>query len=231
MKYGELVANFHFMTIGVLALLGDYQAHIETLRACGVTDVRLVRDAAALDECDGLVLPGGESTTMSRLCDRYDLWPAMHALHDRGGGFLGTCAGLILLAKGVEGGTRNFAQKSLGLLDVDVARNAYGAQIESFETELETSDTELQEALHGEPLRAIFIRAPRITRVGEKVETLAAHNGEPVAVRQNRIVAMAWHPEIAGEKRLHLLWLDDLKRTAAADSSPTGELTRDGCSP
>lgn len=194
------------MTIGVLSLQGDYQAHIETLHACGVTGVRLVRDTAALDACDGLVLPGGESTTMSRLCDRYDLWPALHALHARDGGFLGTCAGLIMLAKGVEGGTRNFTQKSLGLLDVDVARNAYGAQIESFETQLETPSP----ALQGQALSAVFIRAPRITRVGEGVEVLAAHNDEPVAVRQGRIVAMAWHPEIAGETRLHRLWLEGL---------------------
>lgn len=195
------------MTIGVLALQGDYQAHVETVRACGIADVRLVRDTATLDACDGLVLPGGESTTMSRLCDRYDLWTGMHALHARGGGFLGTCAGLILLAKGVEGGTRNFVQKSLGLLDVDVARNAYGAQIESFETKLETEGS----ALQGEPLRAIFIRAPRITRIGDGVEVLAAHAGEPVAVRSGSIVAMAWHPEIMGETRLHRLWLDSLK--------------------
>jgi 5'-phosphate synthase pdxT subunit len=193
------------MTIGVLALQGDYQAHIEALRACGVDDVRAVRDAATLDACDALVIPGGESTTMSRLCDRYNLWPALQALHTRGGGFFGTCAGLIMLAKDVEGGTRNFQQKTLGLLDVDVARNAYGAQNESFETDLEVSAE-----LEGAPLHAVFIRAPRITRVGEGVEVLASHAGEPVAVRDGQIVAMAWHPEIAGETRLHRLWLDAL---------------------
>jgi 5'-phosphate synthase pdxT subunit len=195
------------MTLGVLALQGNYQAHIDTLRACGVEDVRAVRDAAGIAACDGLVLPGGESTTMSRLCDRYDLWPALHALHQRGGGFFGTCAGLIMLAQKIEGGTRNFAQKTLGLLDVDVARNAYGPQTESFETDLETA----QSALNGKPLHAVFIRAPRITRVGEEVEVLAAHNGEPVAVRSGSIMAMAWHPEIAGETRLHQLWLNSLR--------------------
>lgn len=201
------------LTIGVLALQGDYAAHVHTLQTCGVTDVRLVRDAEALNAVHGLVLPGGESTTMSRLCDRYGLWPALHALHARGGGFFGTCAGLIMLAKNIDGGTRNFQQKTLGLLDADVARNAYGAQRESFETELQTST-----ALHGEPLRAVFIRAPRLTRIGQDVEVLASHDGEPVAVRAGRIVAMAWHPEIAGETRLHQLWLHDLR--AVGENTP-----------
>ncbi|HEX8552313.1 MAG TPA: pyridoxal 5'-phosphate synthase glutaminase subunit PdxT [Abditibacteriaceae bacterium] len=194
------------MTIGVLALQGGYQAHVETLHACGISDVLLVRDAATLQKCDGLVIPGGESTTMSRLCDRYDLWPALQEWHAQGGGFFGTCAGLIFLAKNITGATQNFTQKTLGVLDVDVARNAYGAQNESFETALEATS-----ALGDEPLSAIFIRAPRITRVGGDVEVLAQRDDEAVAVRRGNVMALAWHPEIAGEKRLHQLWLRDLQ--------------------
>ena len=189
------------MTIGVLALQGDSASHAQILRDCGVSGVLPVRDAAALEECDGLVIPGGESTTMSRLCDRYGLWQPLREKIEGGLPVFGTCAGLIMLSKNISGGSRNFVQKTLGALDVDVARNAYGPQIESFETALPV------QVLGEEPLRVAFIRAPQITRVGESVEVLATHRQQPVAVRQNKIVALTFHPEVVGETRLHQFWL------------------------
>jgi 5'-phosphate synthase pdxT subunit len=190
------------MIIGVLALQGDYAAHAQVLQACGGVEVLPVRDAGALEECDGLVIPGGESTTMSRLCDRYGLWQPLREKITSGLPVFGTCAGLIMLSKNITGGSRNFAQKTLGALDIDIARNAYGPQIESFETELNVP------VLGEEPLRVAFIRAPQITRVGAGVEVLARHGEQPVAVRENKIVALAFHPEVVGEARLHRFWLD-----------------------
>ena len=211
------------MTIGILALQGDYAAHRAVLESLGVGRVLDVRTADELAVCDGLVLPGGESTTMSRLCDRYSLWAPLQQKLAGGMGAFGTCAGLILLAKKIEGATPNFPQKTLGALDVDVARNAYGAQADSFECNLNW-EPNIEYSMRDNPgskrldfgsqdsLRAVFIRAPRIVRVGENVETLARHDGEAVAVRFEKIVGCAFHPEIAGENRLHRLWLRSLSR-------------------
>jgi 5'-phosphate synthase pdxT subunit len=211
------------MTIGVLALQGDFEAHKHILEeAPNVDRVLEVRTADALGECDGLILPGGESTTMSRLCDRYNLWEPLNQRLHLGMGALGTCAGLIMLSKNITGATRNFQQKTLGALDVDVSRNAYGAQVDSFETDLQPEDVFVQDqASEGDvqsPLRAVFIRAPRITRTGDKVQVLVRHNGEAVAVRQGPIVASAFHPEIAGEARLHLFWLRLIAEAMAPNS-------------
>jgi 5'-phosphate synthase pdxT subunit len=125
-------------------------------------------------------------------------------------GVLGTCAGMILLARNITGASTNFQQKTLGALDIDVARNAYGAQVDSFETDIEVP------ALGEDPLRAIFIRAPRITRTGHDVEVLATHEGEPVLVQQQSpngqvLMAAAFHPEIADDSRLHQLWIKALR--------------------
>ena len=123
------------MKIGVLALQGDYEAHEKVLQRLNVESVR-VREAKYLDALDGLILPGGESTTMSRLCERYDLWTPLRAAVENGLPLFGTCAGLILMAHHLSGQTHNFAQQTLDALDVDVARNAYGSQLDSFETTL-----------------------------------------------------------------------------------------------
>ena len=183
------------MKIGVLALQGDYEAHETILGQCGIENVR-VRTVKNLENLDGLILPGGESTTMSRLCERYDLWQPLHDAVARGLPLLGTCAGMILMAKNLSGQTRNFTQQTLGVLDVDVARNAYGSQLDSFETTLEWEENQ-------SPLKAVFIRAPRLTRLGNAVQVLARHDGEAVAVREGVRWACAFHPEIAGETRLH----------------------------
>jgi 5'-phosphate synthase pdxT subunit len=165
-----------------------------------------VRAAPDLDGLGGLLLPGGESTTMSRLCDRYELWEPLGAAVEAGLPLLGTCAGMIMMAKEVSGATRNFAQRTLGALDVDVARNAYGRQLDSFETDLEVPEFKAH-GLGEEPLRAVFIRAPRLERLGPDVEVVARHKGEPVAVAQGQHLACAFHPEIADDDRLHRLWL------------------------
>src|SRR5688572_22212998 len=144
------------MIVGVLALQGDFEAHQKMLESGSEPDVEViaVRDAEALQRCDALVIPGGESTVMSRLCDRYELWQPLQEKLEAGMGVLGTCAGMILLARNISGATTNFQQKTLGALDIDVARNAYGAQLDSFEADVDVP------ALGDEPLRAVFIRAP-----------------------------------------------------------------------
>jgi 5'-phosphate synthase pdxT subunit len=195
------------MTIGVLALQGDFASHAHMLRACDNSiETLAVRDARALQQIAGLIIPGGESTTMSRLCDRYDLWEPLQDFIAERMPVLGTCAGLIMLSKNITGASHNFEQKTLGALDVDVARNAYGAQIESFEAAVEVPSLQ-KENLGAEPLRAMFIRAPQIARVGPTVEVLASHGGLPVLVRRDKIFAATFHPEIAGDPRLHALWL------------------------
>ncbi len=191
------------MKIGVLALQGDVEAHRSVLEACGASVVP-VREAADLENLAGLVVPGGESTVMSRLCDRYELWEPLHEKIAGGMGVLGTCAGLILMASQISGGTKNFTQKTLGILDIEVARNAYGAQRDSFEADIDVPLLQTN-------VRGVFIRAPRIETVGEDTEILGHHNDAPVIVRQGKHLAMAFHPELAGETRLHQLWLEVLQ--------------------
>lgn len=203
MCFDSKPVNFILMKIGVLALQGDYAAHRHVLEAGGV-EVVAVKSAADLENIQGLVIPGGESTVMSRLCDRYELWEPLHEKIADGMGVFGTCAGMILMAKTISGATKNFQQKTLGILDIEVARNAYGAQLDSFETDIEVPVLQTE-------VRGVFIRAPRIEKVGEGLEILARHNDAPVIVRQKKHMALAFHPEIAGETRLHKLWLAALE--------------------
>jgi len=181
--------------IGVLALQGDFEAHAKTFAGLGST-VAEVRRVAELSELDGLVIPGGESTTLLNLMADEPWFPALRAFHERGGALLGTCAGAILLAKTVE----NPAQESLGLLDARIARNAYGRQVDSFEATIEAP------ALGGS-MEAVFIRAPRFTALGPSVETLAAYRGEPVLVREGRVLAATFHAELTRETKLHAYFL------------------------
>jgi pyridoxal 5'-phosphate synthase pdxT subunit len=181
--------------VGVLALQGDFAAHARILRALGA-EVGEVRRCADLEHLSALVLPGGESTALLRLMSGEPWLDALRAFHRRGGAILGTCAGVILLAREVDP-----PQASLGLLDVAVARNAYGRQVDSFETGIDAAGL-------GEPLRGVFIRAPRILEVGPGVEVLARVEGAPVLVRQGRVIGATFHPEIAGESRLHRRFLE-----------------------
>ena len=171
--------------VGVLALQGDFEAHAKMLRALGA-EVREVRVPADLEGLDGLVMPGGESTTMTLGIEREGLADPLREFVRSGKPTLGTCAGLIMLDR-----------DHLGLLDVSARRNAFGRQRQSFEADLDVK------GFNGGPLRAVFIRAPWVEQTGEGVEVLAEVDGHPVAVRQENMLAVAFHPEIAGESRIH----------------------------
>ncbi|HEX7611981.1 MAG TPA: pyridoxal 5'-phosphate synthase glutaminase subunit PdxT [Candidatus Limnocylindrales bacterium] len=196
------------MKIGVLALHGAVIEHIQILRAIGVepVSVRLPED---LDGISGLILPGGESTTMRKLATRWNLREPIMALALSGVPILGTCAGMIVVAKEIAGGE----EPVFPLIDVTVARNAFGRQLDSFETDLEMP------ILGDRPIHAIFIRAPIIERVGPGVEVLARLPDQRiVAVRQRNVLAISFHPELAGETRIHRLLA-----TMAADYAEPGE--------
>jgi pyridoxal 5'-phosphate synthase pdxT subunit len=179
--------------VGVLALQGAFREHLRALDDVGLEGVE-VRRAAELDGLDGLVIPGGESTTMSKLMESYGLEQSIRDLHDRGAPVFGTCAGMILVSRDAVDGLPG--QRYLGLIDLDVRRNAFGRQVASFEAPL---------TLHGEsePLTGVFIRAPWIERAGEGVEVLAEHEGHPVAACQAGVLVTAFHPELTGDRRLH----------------------------
>jgi pyridoxal 5'-phosphate synthase pdxT subunit len=176
------------MTVGVLALQGDFAAHVAAVP--GAVEVRTAREVDALDV---LVIPGGESTALLKLLAGSGIEASAQSLIARGGAILGTCAGAILLAKNV---TRP-PQPSWGMIDIDIERNAYGRQIDSFETALEPPQ-----------YKGIFIRAPRIIRVGQAVEVLARYRGEPVLVREGRVFAASFHPELTADRRVHQMVLD-----------------------
>ena len=184
--------------IGVLALQGAFFEHSVALQSLGahVIEVRLPE---ALSGVDGLVLPGGESTTMSMLLTSSGLFDGIAGLIADGTPVMGTCAGLILLASDVGDGRPD--QRSFAALDVAVLRNGYGRQRDSFETPLEIA------GIAGGPFPAVFIRAPRISRVGAGVDVLASVGDDPVLVRQGRILAAAFHPELSGDLRLHQMFL------------------------
>lgn len=185
--------------VGVLAIQGDYDAHLRRLRELGA-DARLVKTPEELDGLDGLVVPGGESTTFLKFLERDGFLGRLREFAESNPTF-GTCAGCILLAKGVS----HPPQESLALLDIDVERNAYGRQIDSAVITGETS-------LPGGPLEMVYIRAPRITRTGHGVETLAERDGSPVLVRQGNLLAATFHPELSEDARVHKFFLDMLER-------------------
>jgi len=178
--------------VGVLALQGDFAAHARVLRELGA-EVREVRVPADLDGLDGLVIPGGESTTMTLGIEREGLAGPLRELAAAGTPVLGTCAGMIMLDR-----------EHLGVADYTTRRNAFGRQVRSFEADLDIP------GIDGDPVRAVFIRAPWVEARGEDVEVLAEVEGHPVAVRQGTLLAISFHPEIAGETRIHELFLRSL---------------------
>ena len=184
--------------IGVLALQGAFAAHIESLHRLGA-DTREVRLPIDLDACDALVMPGGESTTMSKLLETSALFDPIAKRISDGMPVFGTCAGMILLAREVADGRPD--QRSFGAIDIAVRRNAYGRQVDSFETDITVRGLD-------EPFHAVFIRAPRITRCGSGVEILAEHDGAAVLVRSNAVMAASFHPELANDDRIHRMFLD-----------------------
>jgi pyridoxal 5'-phosphate synthase pdxT subunit len=190
-------------TIGVLAVQGDVREHVRTLDELGVRALT-VRRTSELDACDGLVIPGGESTTMAKLARTFDLFePIRHRLEE-GMPALGTCAGMIMLADRIEDGAAG--QETLGGLAITVRRNAFGRQVDSFEGDLAFAGIE-------GPVHAIFIRAPWVETVGPDVEVLARVEHGPaagriVAVRQGPLMATSFHPEVSGDSRVHRLFVD-----------------------
>ena len=181
------------LTIGVLALQGAFRAHSQTLVDLGVA-TREVRTPAHLDAVDALVMPGGESTTMSRLLTSSGLFDQIKARASDGMAVFGTCAGMILLASEVLDGRPD--QRSFGVIDLTVRRNGYGRQLDSFETDLAVRGLDA-------PFHGVFIRAPRVDAVGPAVEVLATHGDDAVLVRQGRIMAASFHPELTRDTRLH----------------------------
>ena len=180
------------MTIGVLALQGNFREHAAMLRGLGA-DVVEVRLPEELDGLDGLVVPGGESTAIMRLARLYGLEDAIRRF---GGAVLGTCAGMILLDR-----------EHLGLIDLAVDRNAYGRQVSSFEADLELAGDD-------EPLRGVFIRAPRVAEAGADVEVIGALDGEPVLLRDGRVLVASFHPELTDDTRVHERFLDLVREEA-----------------
>ena len=189
------------MKVGVLSLQGDVREHTAALEGAGATPVE-VRYEHELSDVDALVIPGGESTTIGKLLDRFNL---LEPLKERAAGGMplyGTCAGAILLARAIAG--EQDAPHRVGSMDITVRRNAYGRQVDSFESDLRI------EGVTG-PFRAVFIRAPSIEEVGPGVEVLASHAGMPVLVRQGSQLASTFHPEMTGDNRVHELFLQMLK--------------------
>jgi 5'-phosphate synthase pdxT subunit len=182
------------MKAGVLALQGDFREHAEMLSDSGAVPV-FVRTPQELASVDCLAIPGGESTAISKLARAHGLVEPIRQRASEGMPIFGTCAGMIVLADEVEGG-----EPLLCLLDIAVQRNAYGRQVDSFETDVDVRGVG--------PVRAVFIRAPQVSRVGERVDVVAEHGGKPVVVQQGNILAAAFHPEMARDPRLHARLLD-----------------------
>lgn len=188
------------LRIGVLAIQGGFEAHVEMLRELGAETIE-VRVPGDLDDLDGLVIPGGESTTIVKGIAAAGLEETIRSQHEAGKPIFGTCAGMIVCD-----------QDHLGLLDVTTRRNAFGRQLQSFEADLEV------EGIGDEPLRAVFIRAPWVERAGEGVDVLASYGGHPVAVRGEGVLACAFHPELTDDSRMHALFM--AMATGARERAP-----------
>ncbi len=211
----------HLIRIGILALQGAFREHAGVLERLGVEALE-VRRPEELEKCDGLILPGGETTTQRKLAKAYGFWEVLDRLGSSGFPMLATCAGLILLARSVdrtEGGADKGLIPSLeernglclDLLDIDVTRNAYGRQVHSFEVSLELPSLP-DLPVEGDPCQAIFIRAPRITRVGKGVFVLCKRDGEPVAVQQGNVIGLCFHPELTPDDRFHRYFIETARK-------------------
>lgn len=185
------------MKVGVLGLQGDVREHLTALGSAGST-ATIVKRPDELASVDALVLPGGESTTIGKLLDRFELLQPLRERVRSGMPLYGTCAGMILMATDIVG--REDAPHRLGVMDMAVRRNAYGRQVDSFEADLTVGGLD-------EPFRAVFIRAPAVERVGDDVEVLASCDDQPVLVRQGHMMASSFHPEMTGDPRIHELFV------------------------
>ncbi len=193
------------MKVGVLALQGDVREHISALVACGVYPTP-VRRRQELDAVQALVIPGGESTTIAHLAQLFDLMEPVRNRIARGMPVFGSCAGMILLAENILGAKAG--QKGFGGLDISVRRNAFGRQVDSFESEIPFADGSR------ELVRAVFIRAPWVEKIGQGIEVLAEIDSHPVAVRSRSILATSFHPELTGDHRIHSYFIEEVARTA-----------------
>jgi 5'-phosphate synthase pdxT subunit len=193
------------MKVGVLALQGDVREHISSLIACGVAPSP-VRRASELDQIDALVLPGGESTTIAQLAEVFGIYDQIKNRIAAGMPVYGSCAGMILLADQILDAKQG--QKSFGGLDITVRRNAFGRQVDSFESDIPFADGS------SDLIRAVFIRAPWVERVGDGVEVLATVDTHPVAVRSRTMLATSFHPEITGDHRIHRYFIEEVARPA-----------------
>ena len=193
------------MKVGVLALQGDVREHISSLIACGVSPIP-VRRSSEIDQIDALVLPGGESTTIAQLAESFGIFDQIKDRISAGMPVYGSCAGMILLANEILDAKEG--QKSFGGLDITVRRNAFGRQVDSFESDIEFNDGSK------DPVHAVFIRAPWVERVGQAVQVLAAVDKHPVAVRSERLLATSFHPELTGDYRIHRYFIEEVARPA-----------------
>lgn len=191
--------------VAVLAMQGDFEKHIEILNKIGVTAInaRTVKD---IENADAIIIPGGESTTIGKLMARYGIDAAIKSAAENGKPIYGTCAGLIVLSKNItDTSIEHGGQNTLGLLDITVNRNAFGRQVDSFETQLNIP------AIGSDPVPAVFIRAPIVVSTDENVETLSIHDGKIVFVRQNNILGSSFHPELTSDDRIHRYFLSLIK--------------------
>ena len=193
------------MKVGVLALQGDVREHIQSLLECGVQAFP-VRRGSEIESIDALILPGGESTTIAQLAEVFDVYELIKGRIEQGMPVYGSCAGMILLAKEIL--DAKVGQKTFGGLDITVRRNAFGRQVDSFESDIPFADgsTDL--------IRAVFIRAPWVEKVGESVQILASVDSHPVAVRTRTALATSFHPELTGDNRIHRYFIEQVARPA-----------------
>jgi 5'-phosphate synthase pdxT subunit len=204
------------LVVGVLALQGDFREHRLMLERLG-TRTREVRKAADLRGLDGLVIPGGESTTIHKLMEAYELVAPLREFAAQGGVVYGTCAGLITVARRTVEGT----PPTLGLMDIVARRNAFGRQVRSFEADLVVA------GLGDEPVRAVFIRAPWVESAGPGVEVLATFRGRVVAAREGAVLVTAFHPELTDDTRMHELFIRTIRRLQGEATAPEGAAARD----
>jgi 5'-phosphate synthase pdxT subunit len=193
------------MKVGVLALQGDVREHIQSLLECGVQAFP-VRRSSEIESIDALILPGGESTTIAQLAEVFDVYELIKGRIEQGMPVYGSCAGMILLAKEIL--DAKVGQKTFGGLDITVRRNAFGRQVDSFESDIAFADGS------SDLIRAVFIRAPWVEKVGESVQILASVDSHPVAVRTRTALATSFHPELTGDNRIHRYFIEQVARPA-----------------
>jgi len=193
------------MKVGVLALQGDVREHVSSLIACGVEPIS-VRRSSEIDVIDALVLPGGESTTIAQLAEVFGIYDQLKSRIAAGMPVYGSCAGMILLANEIL--DAKVGQKTFGGLDITVRRNAFGRQVDSFESDIAFNDGS------ADLIRAVFIRAPWVEKVGAGVEVLASVENHPVAVRSTTVLATSFHPELTGNHRIHRYFIEEVARPA-----------------